>query len=194
VVIVDVLSEEVCLLLWIPPLLQEIITRTCDVSKINKTSSPPNLSVKLLKTAVKRRRVPLGDNACDMRMLHVRMERMIGLLGVKNNFNADIVTINFSKTPVNGESICRIFNGFVCTTTDKFGVAEPVTQLSVTVGKLCKSLHLIAMYLCANLQPVTSLLAVLVVRATALFCSSDVAKSIDNRRSYNSGFPETVVR
>jgi hypothetical protein len=51
----DQLSEVACLLLWIPPLLQEVIMHPCNVSKVNKTSSPPNFSVKLCETAAKSR-------------------------------------------------------------------------------------------------------------------------------------------
>jgi hypothetical protein len=103
---VNVASEEVCSLLWILPFSQEIITCTRDVAKIDKTRSPPNFLVKFLKTTVKSRCVPLDDSACHERMLYVRVERMISSLGVKNNVNADIVRTDFSKTPVNGKSIC----------------------------------------------------------------------------------------
>jgi hypothetical protein len=96
---VGVASEEACSLLWIPPLSQEIITCTRDVAKIDKTRSPPNFSLKFLKTAVKSRCVPLDDDACHERMLYFRVERMISPLGVKNNINADIVRTDFSKTP-----------------------------------------------------------------------------------------------
>jgi hypothetical protein len=190
---VDVALEEACSLLWIPPLSQEIITCTRDVAKINKTRSPLNFSVKFLKTTVKSRCVPLDDDACHKRMLDFRVERMISSLGVKNNVNADIMRTDFSKTPVNGKSICRIFDVFDCA-TDKFSVAEAVAQLSVAIGELCKSLELIAMNLCANSQLVTALLTVLIISSAALFGSSDVANSVDNSRSYDSGLPEMVVR
>jgi hypothetical protein len=46
---------------------------------------------------------------------------------------------------------------------DKFSVAEAIAQLGVAIGKLCKSLDLIAMSLCANSQLATALLTILVV-------------------------------
>jgi hypothetical protein len=57
---------------------------------------------------------------------------------------------DFSKTPVNGSTLCRILD-CLNSTGKEFGVAEAVAQLGMAIGKLGKPLRLTAMNLSANL-------------------------------------------